>query len=169
MAHEAGRVVIDAMRTEDWPQVAAIYRDGIATRNATFETVVPTWEEWDRRHLPFARLVARTDDGLPGWAALSPVSMRSAYGGVAEVSVYVAERAWGKGLGKMLLHALIEASEKNGIWTLQAGIFPENLSSIQLHKSCGFREVGRRERIGQLRGVWRDTVLLERRSRVTGA
>jgi L-amino acid N-acyltransferase YncA len=160
--------VIETMRVEDWSQVAAIYREGIATGNATFETEVPSWEEWHRRHLRFARLVARGANRIGGWAALSPVSMRQVYAGVAEVSVYVGAQGRGRGLGKMLLQALIDASEKNGIWTLQAGIFPENVSSIALHKGCGFREVGRRERIGMLRGVWRDTVLLERRSAATG-
>jgi L-amino acid N-acyltransferase YncA len=171
MERGLGRVVIDAMRAEDWSQVAAIYREGIATRNATFETEVPSFEEWDRRHLPIGRLVVRRVEphpGVLGWAALSPVSARQVYAGIAEVSVYVGKQARGRGLGKILLQALIDASEKNGLWTLQAGIFPENLSSIALHKACGFREVGRRERIGMLRGVWRDTVLLERRSAATG-
>jgi L-amino acid N-acyltransferase YncA len=160
--------LVDAMRLGDWPQVAAIYREGIASGNATFEVEVPSWEEWDRRHLMFARLVARRAGIVSGWAALSPVSGRRVYAGVAEVSVYVSELARGRGLGKMLLRSLIDASEQNGVWTLQAGIFPENESSIVLHKMCGFREVGRRERIGMLGGVWRDTVLLERRSAVAG-
>jgi L-amino acid N-acyltransferase YncA len=160
--------LVEAMLPQDWPRVAAVYREGIATGNATFETEVPSWEEWDRRHLPFARLVARDPSDVVGWAALSPISMRRVYAGVAEVSVYIGEQARGRGLGKMLLGALVEASETNGIWTLQAGIFPENLSSITLHKSCGFRELGRRERFGILGGVWRDTVLLERRSAVVG-
>jgi len=164
----AGRAVIEEMTSADWPQVEAIYREGIASGNATFEIEVPSWEEWDRKHLAAGRLVARNSRDVYGWAALSPVSARRVYAGVAEVSVYVAESARGRGLGKLLLRSLIEASEKGGIWTLQAGIFPENASSIALHKSCGFREVGRRERIGMLRGVWRDTVLLERRSTVAG-
>ena len=164
----AGRAVIEEMTSADWPQVEAIYREGIASGNATFEIEIPSWEEWDRKHLAAGRLVARNSRDVYGWAALSAVSARRVYAGVAEVSVYVAEAARGRGLGKLLLRSLIEASEKGGIWTLQAGIFPENASSIALHKSCGFREVGRRERIGMLRGVWRDTVLLERRSTVAG-
>lgn len=174
--NEAG-LVIEAMRVEDWPQVEAIYREGLATGHATFETDTPTWKEWDQRHLPFARLVARVDAGaspnlareICGWAALSPVSVRKVYAGVAEVSVYVAERARGQGMGQGLLEALIRESEKNGIWTLQAGIFPENAPSLALHRKCGFREVGRRERIGWLAEAWRDTILLERRSTVVGS
>lgn len=164
------------MLPEDWPRVAAIYREGIKTGSATFETDVPSWEEWDCRHFSFARLVFR---GMPnsaesnakeivGWAALSPVSTRLAYAGVAEVSVYVAEEMRGFGIGKVLLQTLLRQSEENGIWTLQAGIFPENQASLALHVQCGFREVGRRERIGQLHGEWRDTVLLERRSAIAG-
>lgn len=161
-------IVIRALLPRDWPQVAAIYRQGIATGNATFETEPPSWEDFHRRHLPFARLVALKASEVVGWAALSPVSMRRVYAGVAEVSVYVDQPARGRGLGKMLLQALIDASEKNGLWTLQAGIFPENVPSIALHRRCDFREVGRRHRIGMLNGVWRDTVLLERRSTVVG-
>ena len=156
------------MCKKHWPQVEAIYRAGIATGNATFETETPTWDEWDARHLPFGRLVARQQEDLLGWAALSPVSTRKVYVGVAEVSVYLAESARGKGHGRTLLQASIESSEKNGIWTLQAGIFPENTASIRLHQSCGFRIVGRRERIGRLHGRWRDTVLMERRSSRVG-
>lgn len=156
------------MRAEDWAEVEAIYREGIATGNATFETETPAWEEWDARHLRVGRLVVRDGSGVCGWAALSPVSMRRVYAGVAEVTVYVAERARGRGVGKALLEALIEQSEQNGIWTLQAGIFPENAASIGLHTACGFRVVGKRDRIGMLRGMWRDTVLMERRSAVAG-
>jgi L-amino acid N-acyltransferase YncA len=160
--------VLDAMEEEDWPAVAQILREGIATGNATFETTVPEWEEWDRAHLRDCRLVARAGDRIVGWAALSPVSNRCVYGGVAEVSVYVAARAWGQGIGTLLLRALVEASEGAGIWTLQAGIFPENVASIRLHEACGFRKVGIRERLGQMDGVWRDVVLLERRSHTVG-
>jgi L-amino acid N-acyltransferase YncA len=159
---------IEAMMPGDWPRVREIYLEGIATGNATFELTAPAWEEWDAGHLKRTRLVARDGDGVVGWAALSPVSGRCVYGGVAEVSVYVASDGRGKGIGRSLLDALIYASEQNGIWTLQAGIFPENEASIRLHLNCGFREVGRRARIGKMNGVWRDTVLLERRSTVVG-
>jgi phosphinothricin acetyltransferase len=156
------------MQAEDWPAVQAIYCEGLATGNATFETQAPEWEAWDSGHRPDCRLVARRDGQVAGWAALSPVSRRQVYAGVAEVSIYLAASARGQGLGKALLRALIEESERAGVWTLQASIFPENEASVQLHKICGFREVGYRERISQLHGVWRNTVILERRSQVVG-
>lgn len=156
--------VIDQMRDGDWEQVRAIYLEGIHTGDATFETEAPSWERWDESHLSFARLVLREDAAVLGWAALSPVSKREVYRGVAEVTVYVAEAARGRGIGRALLEALIAESERNGIWTLQASIFPENTASLELHRRCGFREVGRRERIAQLHGIWRDTLLFERRS-----
>jgi phosphinothricin acetyltransferase len=156
------------MTAADWGAVRAIYREGIATGNATFETGAPEWTEWDARHLAHSRLVAREGADVVGWAALSPVSSRCVYGGVAEVSLYVAAGARGRGIGTALLEALIAASERHGIWTLQAGIFPENAASIAVHRRAGFRMVGTRERIGRLNGVWRDTVLLERRSAVVG-
>jgi phosphinothricin acetyltransferase len=159
---------VDRMSPDDWEQVANIYIEGIATGHATFETQAPTWEQWDARHLPYSRLVARSGDVIKGWAALSAVSSRFVYAGVAEISVYVGKSHRGEGIGKTLLEALIEDSERNGIWSLQAGIFPENSHSITMHKQCGFREVGRRERIGKMNGQWRDTVLLERRSEVVG-
>jgi L-amino acid N-acyltransferase YncA len=162
------KYTIDTLHLSHWEAVRSIYLEGIATGNATFETEALDWETWNRNHLSFARLAARSGDDVVGWAALSPVSSRRVYAGVAEVSVYVAAAARGMGVGRSLLVALIEEAERNGIWTLQAGIFPENLASIALHKSCGFREVGRRARIGLLRGVWRDVVLLERRSRTVG-
>jgi L-amino acid N-acyltransferase YncA len=161
-------LVIDSMLSADWPAVREIYLEGIATGQATFETQAPSWEAWDASHLPFARLVAREDETIVGWAALSPVSSRRAYAGVAEVSVYVAESRRGAGLGRQLLEALITAADENGIWSLQAVMFPENTGSVALHRRFGFREVGRRERIGKLDGVWRDTILLERRSRRIG-
>ena len=161
--------VIGEMDEGHWEQVRAIYMEGIATGDATFETQEPSWESWDAAHLPFARLVASAQDVVAGWAALSPVSKRAVYAGVAEVSVYVAEKYRGRGIGLALLEALAGASEEAGIWTLQASVFPENTASIALHCACGFRVVGRRERIGKLRGVWRDTLLLERRSSVAGA
>ena len=156
--------LIGRMRPSDWDQAREIYLQGIAGGQATFETEAPSWESWDANHLAFARLVARDGERVIGWAALSPVSARRAYAGVAEASVYVAFDRHGMGAGRQLLEALISESEQNGIWTLQAVMFPENLASMALHRACGFREVGRRERISELNGVWRDTVLLERRS-----
>ena len=157
--------MIDQMTPNDWEQVRSIYLEGIRTGNATFETDAPSWEKWDEGHLLFARLVMRDEEVVLGWAALSPVSKRVVYRGVVEVTVYVAESARGKGIGRALLEALIAESEKNGIWTLQASIFPENTASIELHLKCGFREVGRRDRIAMLNRVWRDTLLFERRRR----
>lgn len=162
-----GDVIIEPMLPADWPRVREIYLEGIATGQATFETQAPCWEQWDAAHLSFARLVARQEDVL-GWAALSPVSQRCVYGGVAEVSIYVSPASRRSGVGRKLLLSLIDESERNGIWTLQAGMFPDNAGSLALHRACGFREVGRRERIGKLNGVWRDTILLERRSLITG-
>jgi L-amino acid N-acyltransferase YncA len=156
--------VIDRMKAGDWEQVRSIYLEGIASGNSTFETEAPSWEKWDEAHLQIARLVMRDGDKIIGWAALSPVSKRTVYRGVAELTVNVTERARGQGRGHKLLEALIDESETNGIWTLQASIFPENTASVKLHLRCGFREVGRRERIGMLNGVWRDTLLFERRS-----
>ena len=152
------------MRASDWEQVRAIYLEGIRSGHATFETDAPSWETWDEGHHQFARLVMRDGEAVLGWAALSPVSKRHVYRGVAEVTVYVSETARGQGIGRALLEALIQQSEQNGIWTLQASIFPENIASAQLHLRCGFREVGRRERIATLNGVWRHTLLFERRS-----
>lgn len=151
------------MRPDDWPAVRVIYQEGIATGNATFETDVPSWEEWDAAHLPDHRLVARRGDETVGWAAVVPVSDRCAYAGVAEHSVYVAAAARGRGVGRQLLEALVASTEDSGIWTLQSGIFPENSVSLRLHEACGFRIVGIRERLGQLQGQWRDVVLMERR------
>lgn len=155
---------VDSMEPSDWPRVRAIYEEGIRTGHATFETTVPAWEAWDASHLGAPRLVARDGDGVLGWAALTPVSDRCAYGGVAEVSVYVAEDVRGRGVGRRLLDALVAASEEVGIWTLQAGMFPENRASLALHEAAGFRVVGTRERLGKLDGRWRDVLLLERRS-----
>ena len=156
------------MQALDWPAIQAIYGAGIATGNATFETEAPEWEAWDKNHLPDCRLVVREGNQVVGWAALSPVSGRCVYAGVAEISVYVAASALGRGVGKALLQALVLESERAGIWTLQGSIFPENTASLALHKACGFREVGCRERIGRMNGVWRDAVLVERRSRIVG-
>ncbi len=159
---------ISPLRPEDWARVREIYAQGIATGHATFETRVPEWEAWDREHVESCRLVSWEDGQVQGWAALTPVSDRCVYGGVAEVSVYVAAEARGRGVGKALLKALVDASEEAGFWTLQAGIFPENVASIRLHEKAGFRVLGTRERLGKMAGRWRDVVLLERRSRKAG-
>jgi phosphinothricin acetyltransferase len=157
------------MLPADWPAVRAIYLEGIATGNATFETEAPSWESWDAAHAAEPRLLARDAGGaVLGWAALTPVSGRCVYAGVGDLSVYVASSARGRGVGRALLLALVSESERAGIWTLQAGIFPENEASLALHKSCGFRDVGRRERIGKMNGVWRDVILLEKRSGTVG-
>jgi len=152
----------------DWPAVCCIYAEGIATNNATFEQTPPEWDEWDAGKLAHPRLVAEMDGVVIGWAALGPTSKRPVYRGVAEVSVYVAASARGQGAGRVLLSALVAQSETAGIWTLQAGIFPENTASVHLHELCGFRIVGRREKIGQMYGVWRDVLLMERRSNQIG-
>lgn len=159
---------VDAMVPADWANVSSIYLEGIATGNATFETLAPTWDEFDRAHLPFGRVVARHGRTISGWAALSRVSQRSCYAGVAELSVYVASWARGKNVGTALMKAAIVEAEKAGIWTLQGSIFPENVASLKLCESAGFRQVGVREKIGKSQGKWRDTVLVERRSRVVG-
>jgi L-amino acid N-acyltransferase YncA len=159
---------VRALRAEDWPAVAAIYAEGIATGNATFETEVPTWAHWTAAHLAEHRLVAELDGRVVGWTAVSPVSTRRVYAGVVEHSVYVAGSARGRGVGRRLLAALIESTERGGIWTIQTGIFPENEPSLALHRSAGFRTLGVRDRPGQLGGRWRDVVVLERRSALTG-
>jgi L-amino acid N-acyltransferase YncA len=159
--------IID-MQPQDWVAVRDIYGEGIATGNATFETELPDWQKWDSAHRPDCRLVARAGERVVGWAALSPVSARKVYSGVAEVSVYVATSARGAGVGKALLKKLVEESERCGMWTLQAGIFPENVASIALHKDLGFREVGVRQRVGKLGEAWRDVIFLERRSANVG-
>ncbi|MGB7624617.1 MAG: N-acetyltransferase family protein [Terriglobia bacterium] len=159
---------IGLMTLADWPQVAAIYQEGIEDENATFETTVPSQQEWDETHLPTCRLVARYEKKVLGWAALSAVSRRRCYRGVAEVSVYVAREARGQGVGRALLDRIIKDSEREGIWTLQGSTFEENIASLRLQERCGFRVVGRRERIGQLNGRWRTTVLTERRSDKVG-
>ena len=152
----------------DWPAVRAIYQEGIATRNATFEDDAPPWEEWDSSHLRDGRLVAEREGNVIAWASLTPVSGRCVYSGVAEVSIYLAAAMRGKGIGGELLEALIKESEEKGYWTLQAGIFPENAASMALHQKCGFRIVGQRDRLGKMDGRWRDVMLLERRSTVAG-
>jgi L-amino acid N-acyltransferase YncA len=159
---------IDDMRPDDWDGVRAIYAAGIAAGQATFETEPPSWEQWDVGHLTACRLCARSAGRVVGWAALGPVSRRPVYGGVAEVSVYVAPEHHARGVGTALLWALIAGSERHGIWTLQGSTFPENAASLALQRRCGFRVVGRRERIARHHGVWRDTVLTERRSPTIG-
>jgi phosphinothricin acetyltransferase len=153
------------MNASDWPAVKAIYQAGIATGNATFETTAPDWAAWDGSHLTDHRLVACAADGtVIGWAALSPVSDRCVDAGVAENSLYIHPDHRRQGVGTWLLDALVAAAERAGYWTIQTGIFPENVASIATHERCGFRIVGRRERVGQLHGIWRDTLFLERRS-----
>jgi len=154
------------MLPEDWPEVRRIYLEGIASGNSTFQTEAPTWEQWDANHLQACRLVAVQGETVVGWAVLAAISARPVYRGVAEVSVYVTNTVHGHGVGKALMQELVSASEQHGFWTLQAGIFPENVASLAVHARVGFRQVGRRERMGQLGGVWRDVVLVERR--VTG-
>jgi phosphinothricin acetyltransferase len=166
---EVSGLEISALEPQDWEAVRTIYLEGIATGNATFQTSAPEWEKWDEGHLPHSRLVARENGKVIGWAALSGVSSRCVYAGVAEVSVYVAEKARGRGAGQALLRRLVDESEQHGIWTLQAGIFPENTASVELHRKVGFRIVGRRERLGQLADRWRDVLLLELRSATIGA
>ena len=164
MATALPRVALRDMGPGDWPHISRIYAAGIATRNATFETEVPSFEEWDAAHLPSHRYVATDGDQVIGWVALTTYSDRCCYEGVADLSVYVDPEAQGRGVGRALLEQLVASAEAAGIWTLQAGIFPENEASLALHRRCGFRLVGTRERIGRLDGVWRDVLLLERRS-----
>ena len=163
-----GKAVIREMAPDDWPVVRAIYEEGIATGDATFEDSAPAWASWDAGHLKTCRLVAVNAGTVVAWAALSPVSQRCVYGGVAEVSVYVCAPVRGRGIGRQLLEKLVIESERAGIWMLQAGIFPENRPSVAIHLRCGFRIVGTRERLGQMNRRWRDVLLLERRSAVVG-
>ena len=164
MAFGTEEVTIVDLRPEHWPGVVRVFEDGIATKNATFETEAPTWDAWHSSHLPGHRFVALRGGEVVGWAAVSPVSDRCCYGGVVENSVYVAEAARGEGVGQRLLEALIASTEAAGIWTIEAGMFPENEGSVRLHERVGFEVVGRRKRLGKLDGVWRDVLLLERRS-----
>jgi L-amino acid N-acyltransferase YncA len=161
-------ITISDLRPEHWPGVARIYTEGIATGNATFETEVPNWEAWDAAHLANHRFVALDGDRVAGWVAISPVSDRCVYGGVVENSVYVSREDQGRGIGRALLQRLIDTTEAAGIWTIQTGIFPENEASIRLHERVGFTIVGRRSKLGNLHGVWRDVCLMERRSSVVG-
>ena len=154
--------------SQDYPAVQAIYQEGIASGHATFQTTVKSWEEFDQDMHSHSRLVAVSQDVILGWAAISPISTRAVYSGIAEVSIYVAYQAHGKGIGKKLMAELIRESEKHNIWTLQSSIFPENIGSLKLHESSGFRIIGKREKIGQMNGLWRDTILMERRSQLVG-
>lgn len=156
------------MEASDWEAVSKIYTEGIATGFATFETNTPTYETWNAAHMSSCRTVAIENEKVLGWAALSPVSSRCVYGGVAEVSVYVSKDSRGKGLGKLLMEVLIKESEAEGLWTIQSGIFPENEGSIELHKKVGFRYIGKREKVGKLDGLWKDNLLFERRSETVG-
>jgi L-amino acid N-acyltransferase YncA len=160
------RIEVRDLRSDDWAEVAQIYEEGIATGNATFETEVPSWEMWDAAHMADHRFVAERDGRVLGWIALLPVSPRPCYAGVAEISAYVGEEARGQGVGSALLATAIESSEHAGIWTLQTGVFPENAPSLGLLQRFGFRVLGTQERIGRLHRLWRDVVLLERRSEV---
>lgn len=160
---------IREMHPADWDSVAQIYAEGIATGDATFEKSIPAYQAWDKAHLPSCRWVAVENDRILGWAALSPVSSRYVYRGVAEVSIYVGTAYTGKGVGTTLMHSLIASSENEGYWTLQSGIFPENEGSIALHRKAGFRYIGIRKKIGQLEGIWKDNLLFERRSKIVGA
>jgi L-amino acid N-acyltransferase YncA len=156
-------VEIRPLLASDWPAVEAIYAEGIATRNATFETATPTFEEFDASHFADHRLVAVENGSVLGWVVLAPTSARACYAGVAENSVYVASGARGHGVGRALMEAVVASAADGGIWSIQAGMFPENTASVALHERLGFRLVGRFERIAQLDGVWRDTILLELR------
>lgn len=159
--------IIQFTHTHYW-QVSSIYMQGIKTGNATFQTSAPSWEDWDASHLPHSRIAGFIDNQMIGWAALTKVSSRCVYAGVAEVSIYMASTFRGKGFGSQLLSQLILSSEHHGIWTLQSGIFPENIGSIKLHEKCGFRIIGYREKIGNMNGIWRDNILMERRSKSVG-
>ena len=166
MASGSAPVAIDDLRPEHWPELARIYAEGISTGEATFETEVPSWEQWDASHLAAHRFVALREGELVGWVAVGPVSDRCVYGGVVENSIYVSETARGLGVGRLLLERLVASTEIVGIWTIQTGIFPENEPSLRLHRRAGFEVVGRRKRLGKLHGAWRDVLLLERRSDV---
>lgn len=164
----SGKTIVRTMENSDHESVLEIYKMGIDTGNATFEKLVPTWSEWDANHINHSRFIAEIDGSVAGWVALSPVSKRDAYKGVAEISIYIHNHHWGKGIGSALMERAVESSEGNGIWTLFSVVFPENKSSISLHKKFGFRIIGTREKISQINGSWRDTVILERRSSKVG-
>jgi phosphinothricin acetyltransferase len=156
------------MTAGDWTSVAEIYKQGIENGNATFQQDIPTWDDWNEGHIKSCRIVAFIDNKIIGWGALTAVSRRPVYSGVAEVSVYISDKYRGQKIGTKLLERLIAESEKEKFWTLQAGIFSENIPSLKIHKELGFRKIGHREKIGKMNGIWRDTILLERRSKITG-
>ncbi|MCI1265040.1 MAG: GNAT family N-acetyltransferase [Saprospiraceae bacterium] len=162
------KIIFRPMKAADWTNVAEIYRQGIETGNATFQQEIPTWDDWNNGHIKSCRIVAEIDNEIVGWAALTAVSGRCVYAGVAEVSVYISNNYRGQKIGTKLLDKLIAESENEKLWTLQAGIFPENIASLKIHEDLGFRKIGHREKIGKMNGIWRDTVLLERRSKVIG-
>ena len=162
------KIKISKMLPDHWKEVSEIYREGIETGMATFEKITPKWETWDSNHLKDGRLIAKIGERIVGWAALSAVSSRCVYGGVGEVSVYIAHEFRGNNIGKELLKRLIQESEFIGLWTIQSGVFPENIASIKLHEKVGFRKIGFREKIGKLDGTWKDNILLERRSKLVG-
>lgn len=159
---------IRPFKPENWDVVSDIYRQGLETRNATFETEVPDYSTWIKKFHPELVFIYASDRDVQGWAGLQPVSARKVYEGVAEVTIYVDQKHIGKGIGKILMDHLIKESERAGIWSLYAAIFPENIASIRLHRSAGFREIGYREKIAQLEGQWRNTILFERRSKKIG-
>jgi len=161
-------ITFKTMTANDWKSVAEIYKQGIETGNATFQQEIPTWNDWDNGHIKSCRIVACMENEIVGWAALSSVSARKVYAGIAEVSIYVANKYRGHGIGYKLLEKTITESESENFWTLQVGIFPENQASLHIHKKLNFREIGYRERIGKMNGTWRNTVLLERRSKIVG-
>jgi Sortase and related acyltransferases len=156
------------MGAEHWPLIKEIYSDGLSTGDASFQQDIPDWEDWNKNHLLHSRILILIDQEIVGWGALSPVSLRSVYRGVAEVSIYIGKSFRGKGLGFQLLKSLVKESEENEIWTLQSSIFPENLASICIHQKNGFRKLGYREKVGRMKGIWRDTIIMERRSKVVG-
>ncbi len=156
------------MTADDWTNVAEIYKQGIETGNATFQQEIPTWDDWNNGHIKSCRIISEINNEIVGWAALTAISGRCVYAGVAEVSVYIANKYRGQKIGTKLLDKLIIESENEKLWTLQAGIFPENFASLKIHEELGFRKIGHREKIGKMNGIWRDTVLLERRSKLIG-
>lgn len=164
----ANKLHFRSIEKQDWSRVSEIYAQGIVTGNATFQQDIPSWQDWDSNHIKTCRILVEKNQQIIGWAALSPVSSRVVYKGVAEVSVYIDLQYSGQKIGVSLLHQLILASEKHGFWTLQAGIFPENIASLKIHEHLGFHTIGTREKVGKMKGVWRDTVIIERRSLIVG-